>query len=39
MLLNEVQNQHRQIEEQQKTNDRLERRLEALESELASKRN
>src|SRR5439155_16735159 len=29
MLLNEVQNQHRQIEEQQKTNDRLERRLEA----------
>jgi hypothetical protein len=39
MLLNEVQNQHRQIEEQQKTNDRLERRLEALEKELALRRN
>jgi hypothetical protein len=35
MLLNEVQKQHRQIEEQQKTIDALGQRLEALESQAA----
>jgi hypothetical protein len=36
MLLNELQKEHRRNEEQQKTIDRLERRLEALERHLAN---
>jgi type II secretory pathway component PulJ len=36
MLLNEVQKEHRRNEEQQRTIDRLEQRLEALERQLAN---
>jgi hypothetical protein len=38
MLLNEVQNQHRQIEEQKKTIEALGQRLEALENQIAGNR-
>jgi hypothetical protein len=38
MLLNEVQKEHRRNEEQQKTIDRLEQRLQALEAQFANDR-